>query len=161
MATQSALYVPSDRSEVQWEAEEIHAHRKIAGRKQWLIEWSPTIVTLPEFEQMCVDTINGQPIATMMHKTLKMVVDDRAMVHVLWENSWVEDNEVLGMAHLIKGWWEWFGRDSVNGKTSFEDEFVVTVEGEAKWTSTTAEVIAIDGLTTYWITSALERKIGY
>jgi len=50
---------------------------------------------------------------------------------------------------------------SVNGKTSFEDEFVVTVEGEARWTSTIAEVIAIDGLTTYWITSALERKIGY
>ncbi|TKA23038.1 hypothetical protein B0A54_18052 [Friedmanniomyces endolithicus] len=83
------------------------------------------------------------------------------MVHVLWENSWVEDNEALGMAHLIKGWWEWFGRDSVNGKTSFKDEFVVIVEGEAKWTSTIAEVIAIDGLTTYWITSALERKIGY
>ncbi|KAK0247724.1 hypothetical protein B0A54_17809 [Friedmanniomyces endolithicus] len=161
MATQSAQHVPSDRGEVQWEAERIHTHRDVAGTKQWLIEWSPTIVPLSEYEQMCVDTIDGQPIETMMRETAEIVVDGRAIVHVLWKNSWVEDTEALGMAHLIKAWWEWFARDCVNGLTSYEGDLVVVVEGEAKWISRIAEVIAIDGLTTYWKASLLERQIGY
>ncbi|KAK0302847.1 hypothetical protein LTR82_017739 [Friedmanniomyces endolithicus] len=149
MATQC---VARDRSEIQWEAAEVHGLRNIAGAKQWLIEWCPTNVTPPEFDQMCVDTIESEPMATMMDDTMEMVVDGRIVVRVFWKQSWVNSNQAGSMTALIKLWWMWYGHDCANGEIRSERGLTIVAGNTVKWTTTVVEEIEIDGVSTRWTT---------